>query len=69
MSIINHYNMIIVRILVNNILLETWFVTRVTRSVPHIDLELLMLPEHLGSHPVLSGVRVIRSLVFLCSVL
>ena len=28
------------------------------------DQELLTLPEHLSSHPVYSGVRVARSLVF-----
>jgi hypothetical protein len=61
--------MIIVRILVNNILLITWFVTRVTRWVSHIDLELPTLPEHLSSQPVFSGLRVARSLVYLCSVL
>ena len=68
-SNINHYNMIIVRILVNTILLITWFETRVTRGVSHMDLEMPTLPEHLGSHPVFSGIRVARYIVFLCSVL
>ena len=67
-SIINHCIMIIVRILVNNILLETWFVTRVTRRVPHMNLEMLTFPEHLSSHQASSGVRVTRSLFVLCSV-
>ena len=61
--------MIIVRILVNNILLIAWFTTRVTQHLPHMDLELCILPEHLSSHPVFSGVRVARSLVLICSVL
>ena len=59
----------IIRILVNNILLITWFVARVTRRISHIDLEMLTLPEYLSSHSVFSGVRVAGSLVFLCGVL
>jgi hypothetical protein len=59
----------IVRILVNNILLITWFVARVTRRISHIDLEMITLPEYLSWHSVFSGVRVAGSLVFLCSVL
>ena len=39
------------------------FVTRLTRPVPLVELELLTLPEHLSSPPVFSGVRVTRSLV------
>ena len=59
----------IIRILVNNILLITWFVARVTRRISHIDLEMITLPEYLSSHSIFSGVRVAGSLVFLCSVL
>ena len=47
--------------------LVTGFVTRVTRRVPHVEQELLTLPEHMSSYPVFSGVRVSRSLV-LCVV-
>jgi hypothetical protein len=36
----------------------------VTRRVPLVEQELLTLSEHLGSPPVLSGVRVARSLIF-----
>jgi len=43
--------------------LITGFVTRLTRRVPLVELELLTLPEHLSLPPVFSGVRVIRSLV------
>ena len=43
--------------------LITGFVTRLTRRVPLVDQELLTLPEHLSSAPVLSNVRVTRSLV------
>ena len=39
------------------------FVTRLTRRVPHVEQELLTLPEHLCSPPVFSGVRVTLSLV------
>ena len=50
--------------------LNTGFVTRLTRRVPLVEQELLTLPEHLSSSPVLSGVRVTRSLFvpfsFLC---
>jgi len=41
-------------------------VTRLTRRVPLVEQELLILPEHMSSLPVFSGVRVIRSLV-LCT--
>ena len=61
--------MIIVRLAVNNILLITWSITRVTRRMTHKDLEMLTRQEHLGPHPVFSGVHVARSLVFMCSVL
>jgi hypothetical protein len=43
--------------------LITGFVTRLTRRVPLLELELLTLLEHLSSPSVLSGVRVTRSLV------
>ena len=43
--------------------LVTESVTRFTRRVPLVEKELLILPEHLSSPPVLSGVCVIRSLV------
>ena len=39
------------------------FVTRLTGRVPLVEQELLTIPEHLSSPPVLSGVRVTRSLV------
>jgi hypothetical protein len=32
--------------------------------MPHMERELLVLPEHLSSPPVFSGVRVARSLIF-----
>ena len=41
----------------------TGFVTRLTRRVPLVEHELLTLQEHLSSPPILSGVRVTRSLV------
>jgi hypothetical protein len=41
----------------------TEFVTRLTRCVPLVEQELPTLPDHLGSPPVFSGVRVTRSLV------
>ena len=44
--------------------LITGFVTRVKRRVPLVEQELLTLPEYLSSSQVLSGVRVVRSLVF-----
>ena len=44
--------------------LLTGFVTRLTRRVPLVEQELLTLPEHLSSPPVISGVRVTRSFVF-----
>jgi hypothetical protein len=44
--------------------LLTWFITRVTRWVPHVGRELLTLPYHLRSPPVFSRVRVSRSLIF-----
>jgi hypothetical protein len=49
--------------------LITGFVTRLTRRVPLVEQELLTLPEHLSSPPVISGVRVTRSLVlYVCFV-
>ena len=39
------------------------FVTRLTRLMPLVEQELLTLQENMSSHPVLSGVRVTRSLV------
>ena len=37
--------------------------------MPQVELELLTLPEHIGSLPVFSGVRVTRSLVlYVCFV-
>ena len=35
-----------------------------TRRVPHVEQNLLILPDHLRSPPVLGGVRVAKSLVF-----
>ena len=43
--------------------LITGFVTRLTRRVPLVKQEMLILPEHLNSPPVFSGVRVTRPLV------
>ena len=44
-------------------------VTRLTRRVPLVEQELPTLPEHLSSPPVLSRVRVSRSLVlYVCFV-
>ena len=40
------------------------FVTRATRRAPHLEQELLILPELLSSPPVFSGVHNARSLVF-----
>jgi hypothetical protein len=39
------------------------FVTKVTRWIPLVEVEMLTLTEHLRSHPVFSGVRVSQSLV------
>jgi len=39
------------------------FMTRLTRRVPFVEQELLILPEHLSSPPVFSGVPITRSLV------
>jgi hypothetical protein len=41
----------------------TEFITRLTRRLLLVEQELHTLPEHLGSPPVCSGVRVTRSLV------
>ena len=43
--------------------LITGFVTRLTRQVSLVEQELLTIPEHPSSPPVVSGVRVTRSLV------
>ena len=43
--------------------LITGIVARLTRRVPLVEQELLILPEHLSSPPVFSGVPVTRSLV------
>jgi hypothetical protein len=49
--------------------LITGFVTILTQRVPIVEQELLTLPEHLSSPPVLSGVRVSRSLIlYVCFV-
>ena len=48
--------------------LITGIVTRLTRRVSLVEQELLILPEHLGSPPVFSGVRVTRSIVLYCIV-
>jgi hypothetical protein len=40
---------------------NTAFVTGLARWVPLVEQELLTLPEHPSSTPVLSGVRVTRS--------
>jgi hypothetical protein len=43
--------------------------TRLTRRMPLVEQELLLLPEHLSSPPVFSSVRVTRSLVlYVCFV-
>ena len=48
---------------------DTGFVTRLTQQVSLVEQELLTLPEHLSSPPVISGVRVTRSLVlYVCFV-
>ena len=43
--------------------LITGFATRLTRRVPLVEQEQLTLPQHLSLPPVLSGVRVTRSLL------
>ena len=45
---------------------RSYHVTRLTRQVPLVEQELLILPEHLSSPPFFCGVRVTRSLVVLC---
>jgi hypothetical protein len=45
---------------------DLYHVTRLTRQVPLVEQELLILPEHLSSPPFFCGVRVTRSLVVLC---
>ena len=59
---------IIMEIVIHSWLI-TGFVTRLSRRVPLVEQELLTLSEHLSSPPVLSGVRVTRSLVlYVCFV-
>jgi hypothetical protein len=49
--------------------LITGFVTRLTRRMPLVEQELLILPEHLSSPSVFSGVRVTRCLaLYVCCV-
>jgi hypothetical protein len=43
--------------------LITWFFNRLPRWVPLVEQELLTLPVHLSSLPILSGVRNTQSLV------
>jgi hypothetical protein len=43
--------------------LISWSVTRVTRRVPLVEQELPILPEHLSSLPIFSGVHVTWSFV------
>ena len=45
-------------------LLRFWLVDRVARRVPHLEQELLSIPEQLNLPSVLSDVRVTRSFVF-----
>jgi hypothetical protein len=42
----------------------TWFVTRVTRLMSHVEQELLTVPVHPSSPPGFRGVRFPRSLYF-----
>ena len=49
--------------------LITGLSTRVTRQVPHVEQELLILPEHLRSSPVFSGVLCCLIFSLLCNVL
>jgi hypothetical protein len=44
--------------------LITGFVTRVIRRMPHVEQDLLTIPENLSSHAIISEVRIARSLVF-----
>ena len=49
--------------------LITGCVARLTRRVPPVEQERLTLSEHLGSPPIVTGVRVTRSLVlYVCFV-
>ena len=49
---------------INAIYIPTGFVIIVKRRVLQVEQELIILPEHLSSPPVVCGVRVVRSLVF-----
>ena len=60
--ICNHFFICVVLVYPNSWFI-TGFVTRLTRQVLLVDQELLTLLEHMSSPPVLSGVRVTRSLV------
>jgi hypothetical protein len=52
-----------------NLRITTGFVTRLTRRVPLVEQELVILPEHLSSPPLFSWVCVTRSLVlYVCFV-
>ena len=52
-----------------NLRIITGFVTRLTRRVPLVEQELVILPEHLSSPPLFSWVCVTRSLVlYVCFV-
>jgi hypothetical protein len=46
-----------------NLRIITGFVTRLTRRMPLVEQELVILPEHLSSPPLFSWVCVTRSLV------
>ena len=45
---------------------NTEHIRSLSRWLPLVEQELLTLPKHMSSPPVLSGVRVTRSLVFMC---
>jgi hypothetical protein len=45
--------------------LITGFLTILTRRVPHVEQELLTLPEHQSSPPMFSEVRVARSFFYI----
>jgi hypothetical protein len=44
----------------------TGVVAKITRRVPLVEQELFIHPKHLSSPPVISGVRVTRSLIMFC---
>jgi hypothetical protein len=41
-----------------------WFIASIKRRLAHVEQGLLTFPEHTSLPPVLSGVRVARSLIF-----